>query len=335
MPIVITSPGKFYGGIAGIVVLGVLLWFRLSIAGATVQQTGDFAIDAGTSSRAVIKNLHDEGYASNQLALKYYSWRSNAASKIQAGVYHLEVGDSLKDVVKKLVSGETVDSELTITFPEGFTLDQIAQRTAEKGIGTKEEFLALAKNPSEFAGEYPFLANLPTGRTLEGYLFPDTYRVFQDDEPRDVILRMLVNFERRVVENSDIVAQSIDDVVIMASIVEREVQTDDDMALVAGVLWKRIEIGEGLFADATIRYALNKPTGGLTVADLAYDSPYNTRLYRGLPPGPVSSPGLRAIMAAASPQASDFLYYLSAPNGQTIFAKTNAEHNLNKAKYLQ
>ena len=121
----------------------------------------------------------------------------------------------------------------------------------------------------------------------------------------------------------------------MASIVEREVIGDDDMALVSGVLWSRNDDGAGLDADATVRYALNKPKGPLTQVDLDSSSPYNTRRFRGLPPGPISNPGLRALTAAVRPEQSDFYYYLSAPSGETIFSKTNDEHNANKVKYLR
>jgi UPF0755 protein len=121
----------------------------------------------------------------------------------------------------------------------------------------------------------------------------------------------------------------------MASIIEREVISDDDMAMVSGVLWKRFDEGMGLDADATVRYALKKWDEPLTIQDLQIDSPYNTRRYRGLPPGPICNPGLRALIAAIRPQASEYYYYLSTPEGETVFARTNDEHNNNKAKYLR
>jgi UPF0755 protein len=162
--------------------------------------------------------------------------------------------------------------------------------------------------------------------------------VFADDQPRDIILRQLTNFDRKVTldlrQQIQDAGRTLDEIIIMASIVEREVQSDADMAQVAGILWNRIENGEGLYADATIRYAINDWEHPLTVTDLAADSPYNTRKFRGLPPGPISNPGLRAIIAAVRPQVTDYFYYLSAPDGQTIFAKTLNEHNANKAKYL-
>jgi UPF0755 protein len=148
---------------------------------------------------------------------------------------------------------------------------------------------------------------------------------------------MLGNFDRKMTQElRDEIAQqkrTIDDVVIMASIIEKEVQSVGDMALVSGVLWKRIDANEGLYADATLEYIVNKD-GELTAQDLAKDTPYNTRKYRGLPPGPISNPGMSAIIAAIRPQTSDYYYYLTTKDGETVFAKTNDEHNRNKAKYL-
>jgi UPF0755 protein len=150
---------------------------------------------------------------------------------------------------------------------------------------------------------------------------------------------MLANFDVRVTEDLRAAAvqtgRTLDEVIIMASIVEREVIEDDDMAMVAHILWKRLDEGIGLYADATNRYILDKWDGQLTVADLNIDSPYNTRTNRRLPPGPISNPGLRAIMASVYPQESEYYYYLSAPSGETIFAVTNDDHNRNKAQYLR
>lgn len=333
----ITNPRKFYGLVIGTLMIAFSIVWRLAWGSSTLQASGEFVIEPGTASRQVWMNLTSEGFSNRTLPWKYYSWRQEAADQVKAGAYQLVEGEQIKDVVRRFIAGDTVQDELSITFPEGFTLDQIAERTAARGIGTKEEFIALAADPAVFAEQFRYLAEIPAGRTLEGYLFPDTYRIFADDEPRDVILRMLAAFDQKVVQSglADNTDRTLDDVVIMASIVEREVQTDDDMALVAGVLWKRYDENIGLAADATTRYVLNKPTAALTVQDLAVDSPYNTRRYAGLPPGPISSPGLRALTASANPETSEYYYYLSAPNGETIFSVTNDEHNVNKARYLQ
>ena len=340
MSVQVTNPRRFISLTAFLIAVILLLAFFTFISGARINRDGEFTIESGTSSRQVWSELAAEGYTSHTLAWKYYSWRQEAAGKIQAGTYQLTTGEKVSSVVSRFVSGDAVLDELAIIYPEGFTLAQIAERTAAKGIGTKEEFMSAASDPLIYAESFPFLLDLASSRTLEGYLFPDTYRVFENDTPEDVIRRMLANFNEKIStagipEAAETSGRTLDEVVIMASIVEREVQTDVDMAKVAGILWKRFDEGIGLGADATVRYVIDKQTGPLTAADLGVDSPYNTRRYRGLTPGPISNPGLRALTAAANPEDSPYYYYLSAPSGETIFAETNDQHNVNKAEYLQ
>lgn len=334
----ITSPSKFIALIIVIVAIVGGIVLKIAWGSAESQKTGEFTIESGQGSNAVWANLIEEGYFTRTAPLRYYGWREDAGSSIQAGRYNIQMGESAADVVHRFVKGDVNLNELTLTFPEGFTLEQIAARSEEAGIGTSEEFIVAAK-PELYADEFPFLAEIPAGRSLEGYLFPDTYRVFVDDTPEDLIRRMLANFNAKVTPDLRSEAatggRTLDQIVNMASIIEREVILDKDMAMVSGVLWKRIADGEGLFVDATTRYILNKWDGALTVQDLAIDSPYNTRKYRGLPPGPISNPGIRAITAAIRPTDSEFYYYLSAPSGETIFSRTNDEHNVNKAQYLQ
>lgn len=333
----ITNKKRFFLFIVVILVLiGLLpvLWW----GNAKLKRSGEVVIEKGNSAQVVWGKLADQNFTGSTLPWRYNAWRNDAASALQTGTYQLEEGESVADVIGRMVRGDTVPDELTVTYPEGFTLDQIATRTAAQGLRTREEFIAAAV-PAGFAEQFPFVKELPAGRTLEGYLFPDTYRVFHDDTATDVIQRMLTNFDSKFGEDLRVEAttkkRTLDEIVIMASIIEREVIHDEDMALVSDVLWKRFDEGVGLGADATIRYAVNNWEDPLTVQQLNVDSPYNTRKYRGLPPGPISNPGLRALIAAVRPEASDFYYYLSTPTGETIFSKTNDEHNANKAKYLR
>lgn len=329
----------FCGTVVSAVVALVVILTASMLWKTRIQKSGDVTIHTGESANSIWASFVREQFTNNTLPWRLYAWRYNTADRLQAGTYHLEQGEHVREVIERLVRGEGTQRDIAITYPEGFTLEQIAVRTAKQNIGTMEQFMAAAK-PALYAAEFPFLAALPPERTLEGYLFPDTYRVFADDKPHDVIRRMLANFSNKF--NSDlraVVSQSgegrtVDQVIIMASIVEREVQKSEDMAVIAGILWKRHDVGMGLDADATIRYARDKWDEPLTIDDLAVDSPYNTRRYRGLPPGPISNPGLAAIVTAIHPEESEYWYYLSASDGTTIYAKTNEEHNLNKAKYL-
>lgn len=334
--ITITNKKKFSVVSIALTVVVVLVIFRLVWGNGTIRKTGDIEIAQGAKAADVWRMLVNEGYSDRTIPWKYYGRVNDTAEKIQAGVYHVEAGDKVSIVIDRFARGETKSNEQSITFPEGFTEKQIAARVADRQGTSAAEFLDKT-TPTGYTEKFLFLANVPTGRTLEGYLFPDTYRIAKDDAPKDVIVRMLGNFDKKVSQElrDEITQQNrtLDDVIIMASIIEKEVQSADDMAMVSGILWKRIDNGEGLYADATLEYIVNK-NGELTVQDLSLDSPYNTRKYRGLPPGPISNPGLSAILAAIRPKQSDYYYYLTTKDGKTVFAKTNDEHNRNKAKYL-
>lgn len=337
MQIVSTPRFVVFCTLIGLVVVIVLAaWFMVSQA--AVQKAGDITIESGDTATEIGERLAKDNYISSTWSWRFHVWRQGAADALKAGRYSLEAKEKISDMIKRFAAGDTVPDHLTVTYPEGFTLEQMAERTSARSIGTKEDFLRAA-TPASFATQYDYLAALPTNRSLEGYLFPDTYQVFSDDSASAVVQRMVATFnsklsdelKKEITESN----RTIDQIVTMASIIEREVQSDDDMALVSGVLWKRFDEDRGLDADATVRYALKKWDGGLTVQDLQTDSPYNTRRYKGLPPGPISNPGLRALIAAIRPEESEYYYYLSAPDGKTIFSKTNDEHNANKAKYLR
>lgn len=336
--IVIANWKKFTAVIFVILVIVTGLIFKLLWGTAQIQKSGEVTIAAGEPARSVWAGLANEGYTPRSLPWKYYGGKMEADTKLKVGTYVVAAGETVKDVIQRFIQGDTVPDEFSITYPEGFTLEQIATRTASRGIGTKADFIAAAE-AQKYADTYPYLKDITPGRSLEGYLFPDTYQVFEDDTAEDIVRRMLGNFNQKFTEElrQEAIAsgRTIDEIVIMASIIEREVISDEDMATVADVLWKRIDEGIGLYADATTRYYLNKWDGALTANDLAVDSEYNTRRYRGLPPTPISNPGMRAITAAVRPKESPYYYYLSAPSGETIFAETNDEHNRNKAEYLR
>lgn len=262
---------------------------------------------------------------------------TNTRGQLKAGTYAFSPRESGRSLLDRLLRGDTLPMDASVTIPEGFTLKQIAARLAAQGVTNEAAFLADAVS-AKFVKEFPVLRDAPPGASLEGYLFPDTYRFARGAVPDEVIRRLLRRMTEqweRVIEGGEHPRPKIHDIVTMASIVEREVKTPEDRRLVAGVLWTRAAAGVGLDADATVRYALGNWDQPLTVQDLRVDSPYNTRRYRGLPPGPIGSPGLESLGAALAPTASHFFYYLSAPTGETIYSATLDEHNFAKAKYLR
>lgn len=200
--------------------------------------------------------------------------------------------------------------EITVTIPEGLSVKQIGEILENAKLFSKDEFIKIAQKD-------------------EGYLFPDTYRFYKDAKPEDVVNKMKDNFNKKVMPDIP------RDVIIMASLLEEEVRSTEDRKIVAGILWKRLDQGIGLNVDSALTYILGRASHELTVEDLKYDSPYNTYRYRGLPPAPISNPGLDAISSAANPEQSRYFYYLTDKDSAVRYAVTLEEHALNKRKYLR
>jgi len=233
--------------------------------------------------------------------------------------------------------------EKTIKILEGWTNQEIGQYLEQAGLGTSEEFSQTARRaPKEFS----FLQDKPPTADLEGYLFPDTYRVYATSTLNEVLVKLLDNFDQKLSPalRLEIKAQgkTIYEIITMASIIEKEApfdyQTNDDRAarLISGIFWGRLKIGQALQSDATLSYIFNDKNPQHRGSELEVDSPYNTYKYRGLPPGPICNPSLWAIKAAIYPLASNYNYFLTTLDGsQVIYAKTYDEHRQNKYKYLK
>jgi UPF0755 protein len=227
---------------------------------------------------------------------------------LQVGKYFLSPSMNIPQIAQKIISGDI--AKIKVTIPEGFTVKDIEERLNLK---------------------------LP-GENLEGYLFPDTYYFPIDVSGEEVVRTMRENFEKKIAPYKADIGKSgktLREIVIMASLIEKEVKTKEEKELVSGILWKRLKSGILLQVDATITYITGKKTTKIPLEDLKIDSPYNTYKYKGLPPGPICNPGLESILAALYPKESEYWYYLSTPDGKTLFFKTLEEHNLAKAKYLK
>ena len=296
------------------------------------------SIENGDNALVVGQKLREAGIISGKYYFTFYLWRTGKLHSIVAGVYEFPNGLQIPEAMKIVTGGEVVPMRVKITFPEGWTAKDMSQRlVANKLPG--DDFLALAKNPTqELKSGYPFLKDLPVGATLEGYLFPDTYYFAKDVTGEEIVKKMLENFSIKVVPaiKNDLENQnkSLFEIVTMASVVEGEVKNDSDRKIVAGLFWNRIENQMPLQSDATLEYALGTNKIQHSIAETKTDSPYNTYQNKGLPPGPVSNPGLLSVSATLSPQKTDYVYFLSDPKtGKTAFAKTFEQHVANKAKY--
>ena len=296
-------------------------------------------IEKGQGPRNIGAMLKKERVIGLKWAFVAYVAFTNTASYLQPGTYVFREDASLPTIVSMLTRIGRM--EKTITIPEGWGVTDIVQYLNEKSVASAEDLRALAERKDRPAAveRFWFVRELPENATLEGYLFPDTYRVFSDATAEDVIVKMLENFEKKLSPDMmgavKMSGRSLHENIIMASLIEKEVATDEDRALVSGILWKRLKNGMPLQVDATINYITGNHTTEVTLADTKVESAYNTYKYAGLPAGPIANPGLTAVWAALHPKGSSYFFYLSTPDGQTIFSKTLDEHNIAKAKYLR
>jgi UPF0755 protein len=301
-----------------------------------------FEIRKGEGAFEIAKNLKKEGLIKSEIPFLIYLILKGKTKNLQAGYYLLSPSMTIEEIVNKFILGEVIEKKVTIL--EGWDKKEIARYLAEKGILKEEEFLESIKI-SFWRKRFDFLKEVST-QDVEGFLFPDTYFVKKGEKAEGVVSKMLENFKRKLNqkipgENKTLKeaieekGKSIYDIVIMASLLEKEVKTLEDKKLVSGILWKRLKSRMPLQVDATITFITGKKTIKIKKEDLEIDSPYNTYKYKGLPPTPICNPGFDSILAAVSPQDSNFWYYLTTPEGKTIFSKTLEEHNLAKAKYLK
>lgn len=292
----------------------------------------------GLGSRKIAEFLKTEEIIRSKWAFIIYLTLKGKASELKPGEYTF-FKTPINEIVRDLVQGGL--QETAITIPEGWLAKDIAELLEREGIVNKEIFLQTVNiqyRASNKFEKFNFLMDKPITIGLEGYLFPDTYRIFKNSPAEDIIVKMLDNFDKKVTPDlrQDIERQkkTLFEIITMAALIEKEVRTEEDRAIVSGILWKRLSIGMALQVDATITYITGKKTTSISREETQINSPYNTYRHPGLPPGPISNPGLSAIRAAIYPKESPYLYYLSHPDGQTIFSRTLDEHNMAKAKYL-
>lgn len=279
----------------------------------------------GQGVNEISANLKKQKIIHNSFIFKIYLWLLKSEGKIKAGIYNFEKPLNIKELSSLLITGIKQKNEVEIKIIEGWNINDIANYLDNQNIVSKNDFIISAQN-----SDYTI--------NLEGYLFPDTYKIFKNASADDIIEKMKNNFDKKLTEKmrTDIKEQNkiIHEIITMASIIEKEVGSENDMKIVSGVFWNRIKNGQPLQSCATIGYVLGENKKQYSFKDTRITSPYNTYLNAGLPPGPICNSGLQAIKAAIYPQFTDYNYFLSKPNGETVFSKTYAEHNLNKSKYL-
>jgi UPF0755 protein len=289
-------------------------------------------IPPGAGPAGIGRRLAEAGVVRSALSFRAAVWLTGEGRRLQAGEYRFDQPLSARQVVDKIARGDVYVRLLT--FPEGYTMRQMAALYASKGFGTADAFMAAAKNVSIVQ------ALDPEAQDLEGYLFPDTYTLSRTTTADQLIARMVARFETALTpatrEQAAARGLSLRQLVTLASIVEKETGNTAERPLVAAVYANRLRIGMPLQCDPTVIYALERAglyDGNLTRENLQYDSPYNTYRYPGLPPGPIANPGRASLEAAASPANVPYLYFVSRNDGTHAFASTIEEHNHNVELY--
>ncbi len=321
-----------------LLIIGGLFYFRNQVYYVHNLDTEkvSFSVEKGEKNIEIAEKLKQANLITGKIYFYYYLKTHKLVNKIMPGVYLLSSSMTIPEVAHILTNPQEIF--IKITFPEGFTAKQMAARLKAQGL-PGDKFLQIVNNPQHLKKRYSYLASDKI-KTLEGYLFPDTYFFKKDTIAKNIVGRLLDNFNKKfnIQIKEDISKQnkSLREIIIMASIIEKEVQTNKDMKIVSGIFWKRLANKQKLQSDAPLSYILGDKNDQHQGTDLKKDSLYNTYLYLGLPPGPICNPGLEAISAAIHPEASPYNYFLTATiKGvkKVIYAQTFSEHVANRKKY--
>ena len=278
-----------------IALVGILLWQIFVPVHFNSQEEIIFSIEKGEGSRDIALNLEKQGLISWSPIFRFYVLTIGVSVNLQAGEYSLSSAMNIPEMVEKFAKGEVIT--IKVTIPEGFTAEQIKEKLKQFSNIQDSELASL------------------NGR--EGYLFPDTYHFSYNADLEEILNTIEQNFNRKITadlkEEIESQGKSLEQIIIMASLLEKELRNKEEKELASGILWKRLRVGMALQVDVT---------------PWTYENP-------GLPEAPICNPGLESIVSAVYPEESQFWYYLSTPEGETIFSKTLEEHNIAKYQYLK
>ncbi len=305
-----------------------------------------FTIEKGMGSSEIANLLEEKGIIRKGLFFKGYLKWVKEGSSFKAGTYTASPGITYDSLITRLNAGDVVKKDtVQFTIPEGYTAKQIADKLAAAWNLKADVFLKIIDSGDgvEAVDRLGIPKDSKLRHRLEGYLFPETYELVKESTPEQVIEAMLEQLEKKLDSIPDWQSKlkerglTLHELLTAASLVEREVVVDSERPIVAGVIYNRLDKGQKLEIDATVQYLLDKQKERLYEKDLKVDSPYNTYKNEGLPPGPISSPGLPSIKAALEPKASDYFFYVTKKDGSQghLFSKTYKEHLANIKKSQQ
>ena len=312
-----------------VVAVAIALWFSwAALLPVNPGATKFVLLRPGWSTRHIAQTLQREGIIRSATAFLIVRYARSQGS-LKAGEYKFEVPANTLQVRDRVLRGDVFAR--TVVVPEGYNLYDIAAVVEQAGLGPADDFAAVAKNDLSLLRDID-----PQARSLEGYLFPDTYQFTRIDTAHDIAAAMVHRFRQTAQKIGLAGRPDIHRIVTMASIVEKETAVPDERRLVASVYFNRLDKDMALGADPTVIYAAlqaGRYQGTIHQSNLQFDSPYNTYKYPGLPPGPIANPGVASLEAAMHPAQSEFLYFVSDNNGHHRFSRNLEEHARNVAAY--
>lgn len=317
--------------IAVVLIVGGVWYYSHIFGSVTLNDEVKVTIPDASTSEDIGAVLADNGVIRSTLAFKIQVKKDGVGADLKAGTYNFKGTYSLSDVIDALVKGPAV-SGVKVTIPEGYNQKQIIELLVSDGLVTEDAFLDAAANGNY---GYDYLPAAGDSQRLEGFLYPETYYVDEDDTAETIIGMMLKEFDAQYTDEwrarVNELGLTTEEWVTMASIVEKEAVVETDRPIIAGVFYNRLDLGMLLQSCATVQYALGETKSVLSNEDVQIASPYNTYINYGLPPGPIASPGYDSLYAALYPTDTDYLYFVAKPNGEHIFSVTYEEHLAAKA----
>lgn len=312
---------------------GLSAWYILKALSPKINVTTKpvlFHVSQGATMSQLSSALLNKDLIRNRHITTYYAICRGWDRRIMPGYYLLSANMSTASILKKIVEGEI--EKIHITIPEGYNIKQISELLESYNFSSQNYFNALKNYVSQYQKPYAFLQQFSENDSLEGYLFPDTYQMGQSEV--DLVKQQLTRFNEVIIpawqNKPKGYPLNLKEALILASIVEKEAQKPEERNLIAGVFFKRLFLGMPLAACPTVEYALGKHREVLTLQDVKVNSPYNTYIYKGLPPTPICNPGIEAFKATLTPGKTSYLYFVSKGNGYHIFSRTAKEHNIAK-----
>lgn len=324
--------------VIGLVILSIGFGWYLIAVSRTINFTEPVVVEIaeGSGTEGAVSALYQAKVIRSRWAFTAQAFLTGQRTAIKAGKYTFIGEVNIPTALAVITQAKSLQPEVQVTLVEGWTNEQIAQTLSKAGLGTETSLSsALDFLPADAPEQVS--ETLKNSTTTQGFLFPDTYRFFQASTPDDIMLKLLNNFNSKFTDKmrADTIAAGHTeyDAVILASIVQKEAKTPEDMKKVAGVFWKRIAAGMPLQSDVTVEYITRKIGVRPTLADLEVESAYNTYRNVGLPPTPICNPGLDALEAVVYPTESDAWYFLATPTGEVKYSATYDQHLQYKAQY--